>query len=114
MWLPTIAGLLTMLTIECFRRARFSPAMGTTVNFENHACRAAELRLPPGGGEELDVHQHCLDYGLVFLGDSSTKMCTLHSLSRAARCAKWRVPTRRPSGRKRRRAGAAGRRWRHP
>ena len=46
--------------------------MGTTVNFENHACRAAELRLPPGGGEELDVHQHCLDYGLVFLGDSST------------------------------------------
>ena len=52
--------------------------MGTTVNFENHACRAAELRLPPGGGEELDVHQHCLDYGLVFLGDSSTKMCTLH------------------------------------
>ena len=53
--------------------------MGTTVNFENHACRAAELRLPPGGGEELDVHQHCLDYGLVFLGDSSTKMCRLHS-----------------------------------
>ena len=57
--------------------------MGTTVNFENHACRAAELRLPPGGGEELDVHQHCLDYGLVFLGDSSTKMCTLHCPSRA-------------------------------
>jgi hypothetical protein len=54
--------------------AQFNTAMGTTVNFENYAVRAAELRCPPGGGEELDVHQHTLDYGLCFLGQNETKM----------------------------------------
>lgn len=54
--------------------AHFNTAVGTTVNFENHAVRAAELRCPPGGGEELDVHQHCLDYGLCFIGQNQTKM----------------------------------------
>lgn len=54
--------------------ALFNTAVGTTVNFENHAVRAAELRCPPGGGEDLDVHQHCLDYGLCFLGENQTKM----------------------------------------
>ena len=47
--------------------AQYNTAIGTTVNFENDACRAAELRLPPGGGDELDIHQHTLDYGLAFL-----------------------------------------------
>jgi hypothetical protein len=54
--------------------ALFNTAVGTTVNFENHAVRAAELRCPPGGGEHLDVHQHCLDYGLCFIGENQTKM----------------------------------------
>ena len=56
------------------QEALFNTAVGTTVNFENHAVRAAELRCPPGGGEELDVHQHCLDYGLCFIGQNQTKM----------------------------------------
>ena len=54
--------------------AHFNTAVGTTVNFENYAVRAAELRCPPGGGEELDVHQHCLDYGLCFIGQNQTKL----------------------------------------
>ena len=54
--------------------AIFNTAVGTTINFENYAVRAAELRCPPGGGQELDVHQHCLDYGLCFIGENQAKM----------------------------------------
>jgi hypothetical protein len=34
-----------------------------------HSHQAAELHMPPGGGNPEDIHQHTLDYGLVFVGE---------------------------------------------
>lgn len=45
------------------------PFIGTANNFENYLLRAVELRLAPGAGDPNDFHQHCLDYGLCFVGN---------------------------------------------
>jgi len=51
--------------------ARYDPHIGTAVSFENRLLRAVELRLAPGAGEAEQLHQHTLDYGLVFLGETA-------------------------------------------
>lgn len=56
--------------------AQFDTMIGTKVNFENRLCRAVEIHLPPTDGSEAEnehLHQHLLDYTLIWLDDSRIK-----------------------------------------
>jgi len=53
--------------------AQFDTLIGTGVNFENELCRAVEIRTPPGRGEPVIIHQHVMDYALVFVGGTKVR-----------------------------------------